>query len=309
MIELRGVTKRYGRFPALKKLDLSVARGEIFGLLGPNGAGKSTTVKILCGLVRPSSGHAKVGGFDVVSDRSKLKRLVGYLPERVPVYKAMTAREYLRFFERVNGLPRKRGEDRVERYLKMVNLDQVDGRAVGQFSKGMVQRLGIARALLSEPHVLFLDEPASGLDPTGRREIRALVRELGRQGRTVLLCSHDLAEVQATCTRVGFLRKGELVHVQRVGEAAGSDRRFKVELSGPVAKAAQALRSLPGVRNVKADGQALRVRTSPAVTRAALAHAVQKAGSIHLGVHEITSDLERLYRKLIEGEDDEEGNG
>jgi ABC-type multidrug transport system ATPase subunit len=300
LIEARGVTKRFGGFQALKELNLEVKAGEVFGYLGPNGAGKSTTTKILCGLLRPSSGHATVAGFDVAKDRARLKSIIGYLPERVPVYRSMTAREFLTFFARVYRIPRAKRAERVEHYLKVVNLAGVERRPIGKFSKGMVQRLGIARALLPEPQVLFLDEPASGLDPTGRREIRSIIQELGRTGHTVFLCSHDLAEVQATCQRIGFIRRGELVRVQRVGESGGQDREFTVELVGGEEKAAQVLGALAGVKSVKAESGGVRVRTDPTVTRADVARAVQKAGLLHLGVVELTSNLETLYRTFIE---------
>jgi ABC-2 type transport system ATP-binding protein len=302
VIEANGIAKRYGDFDALKPLTLNVEAGEVFGFLGPNGAGKSTTTKIFCGLIRPSEGHASVGGHDVVREQKAAQRLIGYLPERVPVYKGMTAREYLGLFARLYGIPAKDRKAVVEANLARVNLTGVEGKRVGKFSKGMTQRLGIARAILHDPKVLFFDEPSSGLDPTGRREIRALISALASEGRTVFMCSHDLGEVQATCTRVGFIRKGELVRVQLIGEqGAAQTREFRVEIAGDVAAAARALAAAPGVRSATADGQAhVRLETEASATRADLALAMQRAGLAALSIEETTSSLDALYRTYVE---------
>src|SRR5581483_8791310 len=283
MIEADGVGKTYGKHVALKGLTLKVEAGEVFGLLGPNGAGKSTLTKIFCGLLTPTEGRASVAGHDVTRHTGAAKRTIGYLPDRVPVYRSMTEREA-----------------RVEAMLDLVNLKDVDRRPVGGFSKGMTQRLGIARALLHDPKVLFFDEPASGLDPTGRREIRALIQGLAAEGRTVFLCSHDLAEVQAVCHRIAFLRKGELVRVMAVGEAGGQEREFRVDLAEMAPGVADALRALPGVARVEPDGLSLLVRASDAVDRAILARAVVRAGGLHLDVREVAPSLDSLYRAYIE---------
>jgi ABC-2 type transport system ATP-binding protein len=300
MIEAEGVGKTYGKHVALQGLTLKVEAGEVFGMLGPNGAGKSTLTKIFCGLLTPSSGKATVAGHDVTRHATAVKRLIGYLPDRVPVYKSMTARETLHLFARLQGIPRAHREERVETMLKLVNLTDVDRRPSGGFSKGMTQRLGIARALLHDPKVLFFDEPASGLDPTGRREIRALIQDLAAGGRTVFLCSHDLAEVQAVCHRIAFLRKGELVRVMAVGEAGGESREFRVDLASVAPGVADALRALPGVQRVEPDGTSILVRASDEVDRAALARAVVKAGGLHLEVREVAPSLDSLYRAYIE---------
>jgi len=305
MIDAEGVAKRYGKLEALRPLTLRVAEGEVFGLLGPNGAGKSTMTKVFCGLLSPSAGRASVGGHDVVRDHAAAKRLIGYLPERVPVYRTMTAREDLHLFARLHGIPRGERQARVEAVLARVNLAGVEGRAVGGFSKGMTQRLGIARALLHDPKVLFFDEPASGLDPTGRREIRALLQTLAAEKRTVFLCSHDLAEVQAVCRRIGFLRKGELVKTMAVGDAADDAREFRIELA-QAAPVAAALQAIPGVTQVEADGASILVRTKPGVERAQLAKAILAAGGLHLEIRESTPSLDALYRAYIEHPDGQE---
>src|SRR5581483_4649548 len=291
MIEADGVGKTYGKHVALKGLTLKVEAGEVFGLLGPNGAGKSTLTKIFCGLLTPTEGRASVAGHDVTRHAGAAKRTIGYLPDRVPVYRSMTARETLHLFARLQGIPRAEREARVEAMLDLVNLKDVDRRPVGGFSKGMTQRLGIARALLHDPKVLFFDEPASGLDPTGRREIRALLQTLAAEKRTVFLCSHDLAEVQAVCRRIGFLRKGELVKTMAVGDAADDAREFRIELA-QAAPVAAALQAIPGVTQVEADGASILVRTKPGVERAQLAKAILAAGGLHLEIRESTPSLD-----------------
>jgi ABC-2 type transport system ATP-binding protein len=300
VIEAEHLSKSYGKFEALRDVSFRIEAGEVFGFLGPNGAGKSTTTKIFCGLIRPTAGRAILGGHDLVRDHKAAQRLIGYLPERVPVYKSMTALEYLGLFARLYGVPRKGRREVIATNLARVNLTGVEGKPVGKFSKGMTQRLGIARAILHDPKVLFLDEPASGLDPTGRREIRALIQDLAkREGRTVFMCSHDLAEVQATCTRIGFLRKGELVRVQRVGEqgAGVQTREFRVELAEGTAST---LAPAGGIRKVAAEGAALRIETDAGLTRADVARALLRAGTVYLGIEETTSSLDALYRTYIE---------
>ena len=301
MIEAEGVAKRYGKFQALHDFNLRVEEGEVFGLLGPNGAGKSTMTKIFCGLLEPSEGRASIGGHDLVKETTKAKRLIGYLPERVPVYKTMTAREDLSLFARLHGIPSKERAARIDAALERVNLKGVDGRAVGGFSKGMTQRLGIARALLHDPKVVFFDEPASGLDPTGRREIRALLQDLSREKRTVFLCSHDLAEVQAVCKRIGFLRQGQLVKTMNVGDAAAEgEREFRIELAGKASDVADKVRALQGVVQLEADGANLLVRSKPTLDRVMIAKAIIAAGGLHLDIRESTPTIDALYRAYIE---------
>lgn len=305
MIEIEGLVKRYRGVTALAGIDLEVHAGEVFGFLGPNGAGKSTMTKILCGLIRPTEGRATIAGYDVTTDRRHIKPLLGFLPERAPVYRAMTSREYLALFGRLYGLRGRELGERIESSLERVRLNDVDGRKVGTFSKGMTQRLGIARSLLHDPQIVFFDEPASGLDPTGRREIREIIQQLARTDRTVFLCSHDLAEVQATCNRVGFIRKGELVKVEQVGAYESELREFDVELDAAPGGLVEAVRAVDRVRDatIEADGR-LHVVADPVVTRAEIARLVQSSGALHLAVNELTPSLETLYASYIEQDSD-----
>ncbi len=210
MIEVRGLTKRYGDVVAVDELSFSVAKGEIVGLLGPNGAGKSTTMRILTGFLPATAGTARIAGFDVFEDARSVKQRVGYLPESPPLYDTMTVRGYLRFVSDLKALPRRRLADEVARVAALTGVEDVLDRVTGNLSKGYRQRVGLAQALLGDPEVLVLDEPTVGLDPLQIREVRDLVRSLAGR-HTVLLSSHILPEVAMTCEKVIVLNEGRLV--------------------------------------------------------------------------------------------------
>jgi ABC-2 type transport system ATP-binding protein len=229
VIETSRLTKRYGRLPVVEALDVRIREGEVYGFLGPNGAGKSTTLLMLLGLTRPSSGTARVCGLDPTRDARRIKERVGYLPENVGFYDELTARESLDYMAELNGIGRGESRARIREALETVGLDEdeVRGKTVGAFSRGMKQRLGIAEVLVKEPRVLFLDEPTLGLDPDGARRIVELVGRLNRErGITVLLSSHQLEQVQRVSTRVGMMVRGRLVAEGAIDDLAGD--RFGV---------------------------------------------------------------------------------
>ena len=209
VIETHGLRKRYGSKLAVADLSLSVRRGEVFGFLGPNGAGKTTSLKMLLGLVEPSAGSARVLGAPL-GDR-RVRARIGFLPEHFRFHEWLTGRELLRFHGRLYGLGGARLRERVEELLATVDLLEAAERKLREYSKGMLQRIGLAQALLSEPELVFLDEPTSGLDPLGRLLVRDLIRELRSRGTAVFLNSHLLGEVEATCDRVVFLKEGRTV--------------------------------------------------------------------------------------------------
>lgn len=200
---------RRERVLAVKALDLEVAAGQVYGLLGPNGSGKSTTLKILLGLVTPTSGTAEIFGVDSRSFASK--REVGFLPENPYFYKFLTGEETLRFYGKLCGMSGRKLSQRIEELLDQVGLTYARHRRVGGYSKGMLQRIGLAQALIQSPRLVVLDEPTAGVDPAGSRQIRDMILELKRQGITVLLTSHLLEQVQEVCDRIGILARGELV--------------------------------------------------------------------------------------------------
>ena len=212
IIETEGLTKVYGSQIAVNKLTFSIMEGEIFGFLGPNGAGKTTTLLMLLGLTEPTSGKARVCGFDPAREGLRVKERVGYLPENVGFYDDMNARQNLRFFARLNRVPERVSGPRIDALLEDVGLLGEATKKVGAFSKGMRQRLGIAEVLVKGPEVVFLDEPTVGLDPDGTNRMLDMIRGLSRdKGITVFLSSHLLDQVQRTCDRVGIMIKGNLV--------------------------------------------------------------------------------------------------
>lgn len=211
IVEMEDLRQSYGEVEVLHGIDLAVREGEIFGFLGHNGAGKTTTVHVLTTLMAPTSGSARVCGFDVVEQRNHVQRNLGYLPENVRLYDNLTAEENLRFFARLSGV-----EDvpaAIAAALDFVDGRDLAGRRVGTFSKGMRQRVGIAQAILHEPQVLFLDEPTSGLDPMGVRRLRATIQRLNAElGMTVFMNTHLLSEVSRVCTTIGVLAEGVLIY-------------------------------------------------------------------------------------------------
>jgi ABC-2 type transport system ATP-binding protein len=221
IIESEGLTKRYGHQTAVNNLTLQIHEGEIFGCLGPNGAGKTTILLMFLGLTEPTSGKATVVGFDPTREPLRVKEKVGYLPENVGFYDDMDARENLRYVARLNRIPDKVSAQRIEAWLKEVNLFEEAEKKVGTYSKGMRQRLGIAEVMIKEPRLLFLDEPTIGLDPDGTNRMLDLIRSLSREKQiTVFLSSHLLDQVQRICDRVGIMIKGNLVAMGPIEELA-----------------------------------------------------------------------------------------
>lgn len=220
VIETRNLGKTYRDFwgrkkvQALKALDIEVKKGEIFGLLGPNGSGKSTTIKLIQGLLFATSGRAFVFGKDA-TDVSKNER-IGYLPEESYLYKFLNAEETLDFYGRLFDMPADVRQQRSDQLIKMVGLDRARRRQLREYSKGMTRRIGLAQALINEPDLLILDEPTTGMDPIGSREMKDLIIRLRDEGKTILLCSHQLADVQDVCDRVAILHQGELRELGRV---------------------------------------------------------------------------------------------
>ncbi len=220
VIETRNLTKVYRDFwgrqkvRALKALDLEVRRGEIFGLLGPNGSGKTTTIKLLLGLLFPTSGRALVFDKDA-TDVSKNER-IGYLPEESYLYKFLNAEETLDFYARLFNIPAAERRDRINRLISDVKLDWARRRQLKEYSKGMTRRIGLAQALINDPELILLDEPTTGLDPIGTREMKDLILRLRDEGKTVLLCSHLLPDIQDVCDRIAILHQGELKELGRI---------------------------------------------------------------------------------------------
>ena len=254
-IELSGVTKQFGDVTALHGLDLTVEEGEIYGFLGPNGAGKSTTIDILLDFVRPTAGRASVLGVDAQDNSLEIRQRTGVLPDGFHVYDRLTARQHLEF-----AIESKGATDDPEALLERVGIPEATDRKAGGFSKGMAQRLALAIALVGDPELIILDEPSTGLDPNGAREMREIILEEADRGATVFFSSHILEQVEAVCDRVGILQNGELVAQDTISglrAAAGTGSGLSVTVSEVTPAVVDAVRDVPGVTEVTANGNTL----------------------------------------------------
>jgi ABC-2 type transport system ATP-binding protein len=233
MIDVQGLHKRYAGRAALQGVDFSVPPGEIFGFVGPNGAGKTTTIRILATLTAADAGSATIGGIPVGQDPHGVRELIGYMPDFFGVYDRLTSEEYLEFYAACHGVARRRRRKVARDLLELVDLGDRSGDQVDTLSRGMKQRLCLARALVHDPHVLLLDEPASGLDPRARVEMRELIRELRRMGKTIFVSSHILPELEELCTWIGFIDEGKMVAAGPMADVRNqvrSGRRLRIEL-------------------------------------------------------------------------------
>ncbi|MFC4359414.1 ATP-binding cassette domain-containing protein [Halobium salinum] len=256
-IELSGVTKRFGDVTAVDGLDLTVSEGEVFGFLGPNGAGKSTTINMVLDFVRPTSGEVRVLGRDAQAESVAVRERTGVLPEGFDVYERLTGRQHVAFAAESKGV-----DLDPDAMLERVGIADAADRKAGGYSKGMRQRLALGMALVGEPDLLILDEPSSGLDPAGAKEMREIVRTEADRGATVFFSSHVLGQVEAICDRVGIMRDGEMVAtdtVEGLREAAGGEATLVVSTDGVPADAIKAVRALPGVSTARADGNTVTV--------------------------------------------------
>ncbi|OGO71081.1 MAG: MFS transporter [Chloroflexi bacterium RBG_19FT_COMBO_62_14] len=305
MIQVEGLTKYYGDHPAIVGLTFHAGVGEILGFLGPNGAGKTTTMRILTGYMPPSSGTARVAGYDVVDQSLEVRRRVGYLPETVPLYPEMSVVEYLEFMGSLRRV--KKLDERIEAVLEEVSLEERAGSFIGNLSKGLRQRVGLAQALLHEPEVLILDEPTIGLDPAQIIEVRKLIQEIGRS-RTVLLSTHILSEAQQVCDRVLIINHGEIVVEDSPGnlqaQLAGAERLIVVTAS-ETAELARLLERLPGVAEVKQgmnEGEVQVTCTAGNDVRPLIARKVVEAGMDLLELRPVGVSLEDIFLQLTREE-------
>jgi len=253
MIEIRGLTKHYGSLAALQDLDLSIERGDIFGFIGPNGAGKTTTMRILATLLEPTRGTAAIDGMDVCKRGRDVRKVVGYMPDFMGVYDDLKVFEYLEFFAAAFALPRARRKAVIGDVLELTDLTVKRATPVDGLSRGMQQRLQLARVLIHDPKVLILDEPASGLDPRARIEIRELLRELKTMGKTIMISSHILSELEEMCDHVGIIERGRLVFsgtMEQIRSRMGVHVQFRVQVADRGARAGELLTALPQVADV-----------------------------------------------------------
>ncbi|HSB88573.1 MAG TPA: ABC transporter ATP-binding protein [Anaerolineales bacterium] len=299
MIETENLTRRFGDILAVDRLTLSVAPGEIFGFLGPNGAGKTTTIRMLAGLIAPSDGQATVAGCRVGREDSTLRRRIGVLTETPGLYDGLSAQANLAFFAELYGVADAGAA--VEHYLQWLGLWERRFEPAGTFSKGMRQKLAIARALLHEPQVLFLDEPTSGLDPEAAHLVRDFIAELRREGRTIFLCTHNLDEADRLCDRIGVFRQRLLA----LDSPAALRRQLfgrtvVVHLRALAPAYAEAAARLPFVHQVReADGRMLVTLDDPETHNPDLIRALVGAGADLQFIGELRQSLEDVYLHLV----------
>lgn len=304
MIVVEGLRRDFGRVTAVHDLSFSVADGEIFGLLGPNGAGKTTTVRMLAGLIRPTAGTATVNGHALGEGSQRIRAMTGILTESPGLHDKLTARQNLEFYGRLYGRhgPMLRGA--VDRYLEVVGMAEHANRRVGGFSKGMRQKIAIARALLHEPEVIYLDEPTSGLDPSAAKTVRDFVATLRELGRSIVVCTHNLDEAERLCDRIGIMQ-GTLLRVDSPAALRrhGRNATVRVELNGARGPESfmEVLARLPFVLGAqpREDRSLLVELTEPHAETPDLVAALVAAGARITGVREEAATLEEVYLRLV----------
>jgi ABC-2 type transport system ATP-binding protein len=308
IIEMHGLTKRYGSLKAVDDLHLTIQQGEIFGLLGPNGAGKSTTILMLLGLTEPTAGEAHICGLNASRNPLYVKQKVGYMPDNVGFYNDLTALENLVYIARLNGIPEKDVKARAADMLREVGLENAIHKKAGTFSRGMKQRLGLADVLIKQPEVIILDEPTLGIDPAGVKDFLELIRQLNRQqGLTILLSSHHLHQVQQICNRVGIFVGGRLLaqgNIETLAASLFGSEPCVVRVSVKQAPEQPALLEqelmlLPAVKQVTISGAAVEIAGRENITPDIVRFFVN-AGYDVTGVQERTYGLDEIYQRYFE---------
>lgn len=303
LIQAEALTKRFDHLVAVDALSFQVNEGEVFALLGPNGAGKTTTVRMLTSILKPTSGRAVVAGYDVDRSGREIRHMVGHLTEFPGLYLRMRAREYLDFFGELQGVPREIRRARAEQLLEDFGLGEMADRRLGQYSKGMKQKVALIRAMLHSPRALFLDEPTSAMDPYSAKQVRDAVAHLRGNGHTIFLCTHNLHEAEMLADRIAILRSGKLL---AIGTAKELKRRF---LGAPVVEVVLAnplpgpWPELKGQMEVEAHGDLfLRYRTEqPRVTNPLLLQRLHEMNGEVVAISRVDDSLEQVYMKLMEG--------
>jgi len=304
VIQTQELTKRYGDFVAVDRLNLVVEPGEVFGLLGPNGSGKTTTILMLLGLTEPTSGTVRVMGLDPARQPLSVKARVGYIPDQVGFYDDLTARENLIYIAKLNGIPRAEAYRRIDEALERMGLMEVADRPVGTYSRGMRQRLGVAEVLIKRPALIIMDEPTLGLDPEAAREFLQTIRDLKAQGITVLVASHLLHQVQAVCDRVGLFHRGRMVLEGTVEELArrvlGGGYRVHVEATGTASAILEALRRLPDATKAVQTGPETYMVEGRRDLRGEAARAVVESGGSLRALQLEEPSLDDVYARYFQ---------
>jgi len=298
-IEVRNLTKKYNNFKAVDDVSFNVKSGEIFGFLGPNGAGKTTTIKSMIGLIHANSGEIKINGFDIKKKEKDAKKYVGYLPEKVAFYDNLTALQNMHFYAEMKNISKEECKSLIEE----MGIGDAVNKKVGKFSKGMQQRLGMARALIGNPPILMLDEPSGGLDPRGVALIRNKIREMKDKGSTVFISSHILAEVQEVCDRVGIIDKGIIVaedSVSKLSDKLNLKPKLIIELEKISEKIVDSVKKVEGVEKVDAIGVMVHI-TCNQKAKSKIIISVEKAGGNIVNIQIKEPSLEEVFMRFTEG--------
>mgnify|MGYP000088990001 CR=1 FL=1 len=309
MLTIKNLRKRYGNFQALDGLNLEVADGELFGFVGPNGAGKTTTLKILAGLLVPDEGEVEIGGLDVYSDGKELRRRIGYVPDFFGVYDNLKVSEYMEFFASCYGITGLQARTRCHTLLEQVRLEDKEDFFVDGLSRGMKQRLCLARAMIHKPKLLVLDEPNSGLDPRARVEMKELLQNLRGMGKTIVISSHILSELAEMCNSIGIMDHGKLVeagNIEDVMEHVFGGNRIVVSVHGEMEPAVRMLKEHPQIR-VESVGEK-EIHISHAMKEEEIAQLIAQMiqnGIIVTGFYKEEGNLESLFMQLTGGQEDE----
>lgn len=303
VIETVNLTKKYDDVAVVDGLNLTVREGEIFGFLGPNGAGKTTTMKMLLGLIRPTSGTGTVAGHDIVREVLEVRRHCGVLPDPAGFYDNLSARQNLKFYGKLYGLKGKDLDDRADATLDLVGLKDAKDKKIGKFSKGMKQRFGVAQAVVHDPPVMMFDEPTAGIDPQGAEDFRVLMRELRGQGKTIFLTSHIMPEVEAICNRIGIIVHGRMDICGNVDELVGHYARrqgYRLKLCvryGDEIAMYRQIKAIPGVSSVARNDGAFIIDASGDVTEE-VSLAVNRAGGLVIDLESYRPSLGEIFLEV-----------
>ncbi|NQU39781.1 MAG: ABC transporter ATP-binding protein [Lentisphaerae bacterium] len=304
-VQINNLCVKYGKFTAVKNLSFDIPKGEVFGFIGPNGAGKTSTIKILATLLKPSSGTVTIGGMDVVKRQRDVRLRIGYMPDFFGVYDDLSANEYLHFFAAAYRLPKAQRDGVIADVLALTDLTAKRDAQVDGLSRGMKQRLSLARVLLHDPDLLLLDEPASGLDPRARIEMRELLKELRRMGKTILISSHILHELSELCTRIGIVETGELVtegSLDDIYAELGVMRLIHVQVANASDELLQEIRALRGVSHADLNIDRFTIRIKQEDTSVEVLHDdIHKLGARITMYQAEAMDMETVFMKLTEG--------
>ncbi|REE28032.1 ABC-2 type transport system ATP-binding protein [Methanothermobacter defluvii] len=300
MIEVESVSKSFGRIRALDNLSFSVAEGELMGIIGHNGAGKTTAIRIIAGILHPDSGTVRVGGHDVAEDPLSVKSMIGYLPEEPNLYERFRAGDLLRYFGELYGVPRDVLDDRIAELLELVGMTDRAMDPINTFSKGLRQRIGIARALIHDPPIIIFDEPTMGLDPATAFSIREFIRDL-KGSKTMILCTHYMEEAEYLCDRVAIINQGRILDIGTPDELKSKVRGdivLEVKVRDISSVGESDLMMIPGVKSVEVDGSTLRVSLE---NRGAISGVITELGANVSGVNTREATLNDVFIESLRG--------